>query len=163
MVARIASYTLEQFTPAEASEITGVTPVLQRDWRRRGLLPASKGPQARYTAAEMVELLLMKDFSDEKFGPKLLRELLDVSSFTTGEWVDRLSGQGGFDGVGFAPPRYVVFSGSRFARVDDLNKALDDLAQKHGRRLSIVCDLKETAQFVISRLPRPVWRASTEV
>lgn len=54
-----------EFTPAEAGEITGVSPTLQRDWRRRGILPENDGAKwTRWTLVDVIQLSVMKRLSD---------------------------------------------------------------------------------------------------
>jgi len=65
--------TLNGFTPAEAQYITGLSTVMQLDWRRRGFLPRKKG-HARYNAIELAEMFMLRLFADhnlrlERFAP----------------------------------------------------------------------------------------------
>ncbi|MGE3877397.1 MAG: hypothetical protein AB7F74_30935 [Parvibaculaceae bacterium] len=54
-----------EFTPAEAATITGVSPALQRDWRRRNLMKENPdGRWTRWTLTDIIELSVMKLFSD---------------------------------------------------------------------------------------------------
>ena len=57
------------FTPAEAEQITGVTGAVQRDWRRHGYLPSTKG-HARFELHDLAELWLLKMFTDRGIGPQ---------------------------------------------------------------------------------------------
>ena len=59
---------LLNFKPAEAETITGLTAVMQRDWRERGILPAKSG-HARYDVFELAEMLALKVLSDRGVGP----------------------------------------------------------------------------------------------
>lgn len=63
------SYTVRtinrDFTPSEAAEVTGVSPALQRDWRRRGILPENEGGKwTRWTLYDVIKLAVMKRLSD---------------------------------------------------------------------------------------------------
>src|SRR3546814_5449886 len=54
-----------EFSPAEAAEITGVSTALQRDWRRRGILPENAdGKWTRWDLNDIIKLSVMKLFSD---------------------------------------------------------------------------------------------------
>jgi DNA-binding transcriptional MerR regulator len=54
-----------EFSPGEAAEITGVSTALQRDWRRRKILPESNdGKWTRWDLADIIRLSVMKLFSD---------------------------------------------------------------------------------------------------
>lgn len=64
---------LNEFTPAEAQYITGLSTVMQLDWRRRGFLPKKKG-HARFNAMELAEMFMLRLFADydlrlERFAP----------------------------------------------------------------------------------------------
>lgn len=57
-----------EFSPSEAAAITGVSVDLQRDWRRRGLLPENKdGKWTRFGLKHIIEMLVMKAFSEAGF------------------------------------------------------------------------------------------------
>lgn len=47
------------FSPAEAASLSGVSADLQRDWRRRSLIPASVGGRARFALDEVAGLYVM--------------------------------------------------------------------------------------------------------
>src|SRR3546814_17287535 len=54
-----------EFSPAEAAEITGVSTALQRDWRRRGILPENAdGKWTRWDLNDIIKLSVMKLLSD---------------------------------------------------------------------------------------------------
>lgn len=61
------------FTAGLASQVTGVTPVMQRDWRRRGFLKAVDG-RAEFDAFELSDLRTMKLLSDGGVGPASSRQ-----------------------------------------------------------------------------------------
>jgi hypothetical protein len=63
------SYVLSTFTAGEAEAITGVTTQVQRDWRRRGYLPATDG-HARHDVFALAELLALKALGDRGIGPQ---------------------------------------------------------------------------------------------
>lgn len=55
--------TFSVFTPAEAERITGVSVALQRDWRRRNIIPRNDG-HARFELFDLADILTLKLFSD---------------------------------------------------------------------------------------------------
>jgi hypothetical protein len=59
---------LNLYTPAEAGRISGLSPGMQRDWRRRGFLPAADG-HARFNAFEVSDMRCLKLLSDGGLGP----------------------------------------------------------------------------------------------
>ncbi|MCO6048217.1 hypothetical protein NGM99_00240 [Mesorhizobium sp. RP14(2022)] len=57
-----------ELTPAEVGEITGVTTVIQTDWRRLGVLPPRKDrSQTLWHLGEATWLFLMRELSDAGF------------------------------------------------------------------------------------------------
>lgn len=53
------------FMAGEAEAVTGVSTALQRDWRRRGLLPETEpGTWARFNLTDIIEMLVMKIGAD---------------------------------------------------------------------------------------------------
>ena len=66
-----------RFTPREAEKITGVSTSLQRDWRRREVLPPTKG-HARFNVLELSWLLGTKLLSEKGVGPEHTKEVMDI-------------------------------------------------------------------------------------
>lgn len=63
------------FQPKDAEAITGVSVMLQRDWRRRGLLTEQKSDGwARFGLSELIELCVMKACSDSGISVQMARE-----------------------------------------------------------------------------------------
>jgi hypothetical protein len=53
-----------EFSPKEAAEVSGVSPDLQRDWRRRGVLPGRVGGKwTSFTLYDVIQLTVMRAFS----------------------------------------------------------------------------------------------------
>jgi hypothetical protein len=71
-----ATVTLTTFNPGEAERITGVSTVQQRDWRRRGYLPANEG-HARFDAFSLGELWALKLLADRGIGPQQSKDVID--------------------------------------------------------------------------------------
>ncbi|WP_036286405.1 MerR family transcriptional regulator [Methylosinus sp. PW1] len=55
--------TFSVFTPSEAEHITGVSVALQRDWRRREIMPKRDG-HARFDLHDLADMLTLKMCSD---------------------------------------------------------------------------------------------------
>jgi hypothetical protein len=70
---RMTTATLITFSAGQASQVTGVTPVMQRDWRRRGFLKSVDG-RAEFNALDLGELRIMKLMSDLGVGPASSRQ-----------------------------------------------------------------------------------------
>ncbi len=66
--------TFTAFTPAEAERITGVSVVLQRDWRRRKIIPARQDGEARFLLPALLEMLTLKMLSEAGLGIEEARE-----------------------------------------------------------------------------------------
>lgn len=61
-------YTVEtitdEFSPKEAASISGVSTVLQRDWRRRGVLPDRQGKKwSKFTLSNVIQMTVMRAFT----------------------------------------------------------------------------------------------------
>lgn len=64
------------FTPSEVHKITGVSPVTQRDWRRRGLIETwASDSWTRITTDDVIQLLTMRVLSIRKIPPSFARQL----------------------------------------------------------------------------------------
>lgn len=55
------TWRLTTFGPAQAAEITGVSVELQRDWRRRKVLPPTPNGWTRFTSLELAQLMVRKE------------------------------------------------------------------------------------------------------
>lgn len=73
-------FTLTIFSAAEAEKITGLPQATQRDWRRRGFLPAIKG-KAKFTVFDLARMLLMENLSTE-MGMTAATMVADLASAT---------------------------------------------------------------------------------
>ncbi|MFS8052333.1 hypothetical protein QD357_05845 [Rhizobium sp. BR 317] len=71
---------LTTFTPGEVEAVTGLSTVMQRNWRRHGYLPATKDGHARFNAFEMARLMVMRMFSDRGIGPSESFEIAGICS-----------------------------------------------------------------------------------
>nr|WP_314187755.1 hypothetical protein [uncultured Brevundimonas sp.] len=57
------------FTPAQAARISGVNATLQRDWRRRKILPALTQATASYTPFEVAQLMALNALAEQGLSP----------------------------------------------------------------------------------------------
>lgn len=57
------SVTQTHFSPSEVAEISGLSPEMQRVWRRRGQLPGGMGSPARFNAIDAAELIVRYELS----------------------------------------------------------------------------------------------------
>lgn len=60
---------VERFTPAQAARISGVNATLQRDWRRRKILPPLESAQASYSAFEVAKLMALGRLAHQGLSP----------------------------------------------------------------------------------------------
>lgn len=80
-MSKIKRYIERDFTPSEAEAITGVSVALQRDWRRRELIPSTNdGKWARFTLDDIARLSVMKKLSDFGMSIKGAAEVFSITS-----------------------------------------------------------------------------------
>lgn len=164
------NYVLERYTPAEAEHVTGVNVALQRDWRRRGLLPETGGGHARYSAADLAEMMIMQEGATQGLGPKLLKDLLGTAAIPLACWVESLAW---VEDAGISldnatpvdqfPDCYVVSVAGHAISTADLNRTFETLPADVDRHFAFVCNLRRVAEHVVAKVPRPVWRRTREV
>lgn len=88
-----------EFSPAEAAEITAVSVSLQRDWRRRGILPENKsGKWTKFTLTDVIQMAVMKSFSDAGFSVQYVAEFASMAVLPTLAAIDDLPGVVVFEG-----------------------------------------------------------------
>jgi hypothetical protein len=73
-------YTLTLFTPGETAKITGVSPDLQRDWRRRGYLPVTDYGHNRFGLHGLAHMLFLKSMADRGIGPQHSQPLAEIAA-----------------------------------------------------------------------------------
>ncbi|MBX9791257.1 MAG: helix-turn-helix domain-containing protein [Sphingomonas sp.] len=162
------NYVLERYTPAEAEMVTGVNVALQRDWRRRGLLPETGGGHARYNAAELAEMMIMQRGATQGLGPKLLKDMLQTAAMPLASWVESLVRVKDLFSVDCVipvdqfPASYVVCVAGRAISTADLNETFEALPHDADRHFAFVCNLRRVAEQVVAKVPRPVWRQVNE-
>lgn len=88
------------FTPAEVAEITTVSTTLQRDWRRRGILPerATEG-WSRFGLRDVIEIYVLKFFADAGFSVKDVRQFTSMAVLPVLKLIGEYPGAIEFDGV----------------------------------------------------------------
>ncbi|WP_295706092.1 hypothetical protein [uncultured Brevundimonas sp.] len=57
------------FTPAQAAKISGVNATLQRDWRRRKILPPLEAAQASYSPLEVAKMMALGALAAQGLSP----------------------------------------------------------------------------------------------
>lgn len=68
----------ERFSPAELAACTGLSPSMQRDWRRHGHLRSEYRGSATFSARELAEVRLMVLMRQMGLGPSKSRSLADL-------------------------------------------------------------------------------------
>lgn len=170
------------FTPAEAEQITGVTGAVQRDWRRHGYLPSTKG-HARFELHDLAELWLLKMFTDRGIGPQrakvvsasLAHRIAYLTAQEPEAWEGSLAsvpGEGWQEKLSLlnpyrpsTPPRrwFVWLADDRTIACDHLDRALglsSGDAALHGPL--IVFDLDALSSALMQRIGRPVLRIAAD-
>ena len=69
-----------EYGAADVEQITGVSPDLQRDWRRRGILPKLAQPgRAKYSLSDVIEIAALKTLADAGLPVSTAGELASLS------------------------------------------------------------------------------------
>ena len=82
----VAYHDHANYTAGHAAKITGVPPVLQRNWRSRGLLPEIGGIErnAKFTIKEIVRMSIMRALSEGGMSIKATQAFsLDAAEYAT--------------------------------------------------------------------------------
>jgi len=162
------NYVSERYTPAEAEIVTGVNVALQRDWRRRGLLPETGKGHARYSAAELAQMMIMQEGATQGLGPKLLKDMHGTAAMPLATWVQSLAWVKDAVLIKVAipvyqlPASYVVCVAGHAVFTADLNQTFEALPADTDRHFAFVCNLRRVAENVVANVPRPVWRRAQE-
>lgn len=71
-------FTVQQrsFLPRELTAITGLSPTMQRDWRRNGYLPMREAGWATFDLRDVARVALLKVLADAGLGPAFGNTLL---------------------------------------------------------------------------------------
>ncbi len=176
-----------EFTPAEAERITGVSVTQQRNWRRYGYLPKSLGQHARFNPHQLAAMTIMQTLSERGIGPGASREIspligahviyyaclwdpdafedrtgLDFSWYGSGE--KRIANQVAFWSVqdDINPAQFCVwYADGSYKFCDDLGQAFNriftDDEQMGGA--CIVIELQGIAASLLDRTERPLFIA----
>lgn len=172
-----------EFSPSEAAAITGVSVDLQRDWRRRGLLPENKlGKWTRFDLKHIIEMFVMKVFSDAGFAVSNVAEIASLAILPTLARLYELPGAVSFEGdevedrimemalsraVVGARGRYLVMvkdpeqSEPEVARCDTLDR-LDSVMGESNAAHCTVLDLARLATSIADRAGLPLMRIEVE-
>jgi len=167
--------------PSEASKMTGVSAALQRDWRRRGILPQSEGDGWNsFQLSTVIEMTVMRAFTLSGLSIEAAHSLAGLSVLPVfsiwARWPDasifvgdeisteemneiRLSHVQGIKpeaGFSFVPmPELDGDSGA--ARISDLRLA-EVIMNERSSFYGIVLDHYALALQIKERAPLPLWR-----
>lgn len=162
-----------KFTPAEAAKFTGVSTALQRDWRRRGILPArGSGKHHRFTFEDLCEMTALKAFSDAGFGPKagasekLSGNFRDADS-TAHMCMLPMLHYANFEVHTSGPEigRYVIIDGEGICRVPDLAKYQQavDAGVRNPGSVMVAFDCKAAVEKLMAAINRPAFTKTVTV
>lgn len=172
-----------EFSPSEASAITGVSVALQRDWRRRGILPENpSGKWTRFSVAHVIEMCVMKLFSDAGVSVSLIRDAAAMAVLPTLQRLHQIPEATVFEGeplsqsmkervtsgaVVGAKGRYLVSwqdqagepTFGRFATLAGVEDYLLDFSAP----LILLLDFEAIAKLIWHRVDGPLFRHEVEV
>jgi len=175
-----------EFTPAEAATITGVSPALQRDWRRREILKGNPGGKwTRWTLDEIIRLSVMKLFSDAGMDVSQTKAIAQMALAPTLEAITRIDDAVVFAGdeipdesqdrIRFSTVRttdpshtlgrfLVSFGKSEYdvCRTDSLAE-VESRLDSECRPICSVVDCHNLARLIVERAGGPVIRYEVEV
>lgn len=171
------------FTPAEAEHITGVSVALQRDWRRRKLLPENvDGKWTRFSLTNIIEMSVMKTFADAGGSVSYIRDHAQMAILPTLAMISELPGTYAFEGdeisdemkervistsVVGAHGRYLIMIADpngespqigRTETLGDLDGMLGDFEAFH----CSVIDCWRLADKIVDRAGLPLYRVEVE-
>jgi len=171
-----------EFTPAEAAKISGVSTVLQRDWRRRGLLPAKdQEGWAKFTVVDVIEMAVMKAMSDSGFSVQAAMMFAIASTLPTIAALELIPGVvvvegnatlekrerilSNYDG---GAARYLLAPLSRTDTAPEIEHTSDlrlipELLEKSGAFHALVIDHAALARMIADRAGLPLFRINAEV
>ncbi|MFN7111354.1 MAG: hypothetical protein ACK4M2_06925 [Brevundimonas sp.] len=91
----MSTFNLRTFTPAEAAKISGVNVALQRDWRRRDILPKVEG-HARFSPFDVGEMMALNSLGAQ--GVQLLQYRPILKMLGAGVMMAALKLRGAYSG-----------------------------------------------------------------
>lgn len=175
-----------EFTPAEAATITGVSPALQRDWRRREILQSNRdGKWTRWTLSDIIRLSVMKLFSDAGMDVSSTKTVASMAVLPTLGALAEMNEAVEFDGdeigdshkarirsvtVGTTHPSHKVgrflaaFGKDEFnvCRTEDL-ASLEARLDKEACPILSIVDCRSVARLIVERAGGPVIRYEVEI
>lgn len=167
------------FSAGEAAQASGVSQTLQRDWRRRGILPDRTGPQqSRFEIDEILRLAALKTLSEVGLSVKTSQRLAVSVASTAFYHLERLPGAVAFDRASSPAEAETWWIRTRWNRLsryiitplperddgpgriahyerEDLTD-MADLVGQDGSLVSLIFDIGAMARKVHEGLPRPV-------
>lgn len=172
-----------EFSPKEAEKITGVSTTLQRDWRRREILPQKReAGWAKFGLSDLIEMMVIKSFSEAGFSVQAAREISSLSVLPSLRAINKFPGTFEFDGdpideshkqfiidrsVHGGNERYLVMAMSKqhnepdVARMGTLEYIEEFLARNQAVHCTVV-DCERIAKTIVDRAGLPLTRVEVE-
>lgn len=90
---------VKTFTPAQAAKISGVNATLQRDWRRRKILPPLESAKASFSPFEVAKLMALNSVAVQGLSPLTYRGASEkmAAAIVRHALLDRAAYTGAFD------------------------------------------------------------------
>lgn len=172
-----------EFSPSEAEKITGVGVALQRDWRRRKILPENQsGKWTRFSLTDVITMSVMKTFSDAGGSVSFIADFAGMAILPTLSMIGEIPGSYSFEGdeisdelkeqvlrtsVVGAHGRYLLMVKSpeeespRIARSESLEAINDLLADNEAIHCTVI-DCWRLAAKIADRAGLPLFRVEVE-
>lgn len=179
---KFSVHTIErEFTPSEAAAISGVSPTLQRDWRRREILRGnSDGRWTRWTLTDVIRLSVMKLFSEAGMDVSNTTIVAQMAIFPTLAELAHIDGAVSFEGdelpaesqsrirastvrttdPSHSPGRFLASYGKGeydVCRTDDL-ASLEEILDADAYPILLIVDCRNLARLIVERAGGPLIR-----
>jgi hypothetical protein len=169
-----------KFTPKEAGLVSGVSPALQRDWRRRGVLPPREDQGwSSFDLSDVIKMTVMRAFSESGLSLKAAEVMAAMAILPVLSDFCRWEDVAVFEGVelpqevqertrtgsvrGISPDQQFLFAslpseefpkGARLAKLADAEAIMGRAKSFHG----VVVDLYGLAHHIARVAPLPLIR-----
>jgi len=168
-----------EFSPKETEAVIGVSVTMQRDWRRRGLLPQRKEEGwAKYKLEDVIEMMVMQLFSESRYSVKAAQEFAPLAIDPTLFAISKFPGSVDFEGDAIGKEeqdfykarwlrggrgRYLVIAHDRRAHKPEISqmenlKYIDEFLAGCDAIHATIIDCQRIAKTIVDRAGLPLVR-----